>query len=104
MLKLTRFIPLALSLSISTSLFAQTQVATVVSDSPFELRGARVNPSLAVNNYDLDAEYSRSLLDVPHRLVLAPIFELPFGVLIYRADSDVADALAIHVIFSDSVK
>ncbi len=33
----------------------------------------------ALDNYNLDAEYSRSLLDVPHRLVLAPIFELPFG-------------------------
>ena len=29
--------------------------------------------------YDLDAEYATSLLDTPHRLVLAPIFELPFG-------------------------
>ena len=33
----------------------------------------------AVNNYDLEAEYSRSLLDMPHRVVLAPIVELPFG-------------------------
>jgi trimeric autotransporter adhesin len=33
----------------------------------------------AINNYDLDAEYSRGLLDVPHRLVLSPIVELPFG-------------------------
>jgi hypothetical protein len=33
----------------------------------------------AVNNYDLEAEYSRGILDVPHRLVLAPIIELPFG-------------------------
>jgi hypothetical protein len=31
------------------------------------------------NNYDLAAEYSRSLQDVPHRLVVAPVFELPFG-------------------------
>jgi trimeric autotransporter adhesin len=31
------------------------------------------------NNYDLDAEYSTSLLDTPHRVVLAPIVELPFG-------------------------
>lgn len=48
MLKLTRFVALALSVSMSTSLFAQSQVATAVSASPFELRGARVNPSLAV--------------------------------------------------------
>ncbi|HEY7293306.1 MAG TPA: carboxypeptidase regulatory-like domain-containing protein [Vicinamibacterales bacterium] len=33
----------------------------------------------ALNNYDLDAEYSRSLLDVPNRLVLAPIVEVPYG-------------------------
>ena len=54
---------------------------------------SRVNPSLAVNNYDLDAEYSRSLLDVPHRLVLAPIFELPFGQGRKWANSGVGDVL-----------
>jgi len=32
-----------------------------------------------LNNYDLAAEYSRSLLDSPHRVVLSPILELPFG-------------------------
>jgi len=37
------------------------------------------NVGRALNNYDLEAEYSRSILDVPHRLVLAPIVELPFG-------------------------
>src|SRR5262249_38205607 len=31
------------------------------------------------NSYDLGAEYSRSIQDVPHRLVVAPIVELPFG-------------------------
>jgi hypothetical protein len=31
------------------------------------------------NSYDLAAEYSRSIQDVPHRVVLAPIVELPFG-------------------------
>jgi hypothetical protein len=31
------------------------------------------------NSYDLSAEYSRSLQDVPHRVVLAPIVEFPFG-------------------------
>src|SRR5262245_45057767 len=35
--------------------------------------------SLPVNNYDLDAEYGYSLLDLPHRLALAPYAELPFG-------------------------
>lgn len=33
----------------------------------------------AANAYDLDAEYSIGLLDVPHKLVLSPIIELPFG-------------------------
>ncbi|MEW6320526.1 MAG: TonB-dependent receptor [Acidobacteriota bacterium] len=28
---------------------------------------------------NLDAEYARGLLDVPHKLVIAPIVELPFG-------------------------
>ena len=31
------------------------------------------------NSYDLAAEYSRSAIDVPHRVILAPIVELPFG-------------------------
>jgi hypothetical protein len=34
---------------------------------------------LPQNSYDLGAEYSRSIQDVPHRIVLAPIAELPFG-------------------------
>ncbi len=33
----------------------------------------------AQNAYDLDAEYAVSLLDVPHKLVMSPIVELPFG-------------------------
>jgi hypothetical protein len=33
----------------------------------------------AQNAYDIDAEYGYSLLDVPHKLVLSPIFQLPFG-------------------------
>ncbi|MDP1570869.1 MAG: TonB-dependent receptor [Vicinamibacterales bacterium] len=31
------------------------------------------------NAYDLDFEYSIGILDVPHKLVLSPMFELPFG-------------------------
>src|SRR5207249_6203571 len=37
------------------------------------------NGALPENNYDLDAEYAYSLLDVPHRFVFAPFAELPFG-------------------------
>jgi len=33
----------------------------------------------AQNAYDVAAEYGYGLLDVPHKLVLSPIFELPFG-------------------------
>jgi hypothetical protein len=32
-----------------------------------------------LSSYDLDAEYGYSIIDVPHRLVLAPIVQLPFG-------------------------
>jgi len=35
--------------------------------------------ALPVNSYDLDAEYGYGLLDVPHRLVISPYGELPFG-------------------------
>ena len=31
------------------------------------------------NAYDLDAEYTVGLLDVPHKMVFSPIIELPFG-------------------------
>jgi hypothetical protein len=47
----------------------------------------------AVNNYDLEAEYSRSLLDMPHRVVLAPIVELPFGAGKRWATGALADRL-----------
>jgi trimeric autotransporter adhesin len=33
----------------------------------------------ALNNYDLDAEYARSVLDAPHRLNIMATYELPFG-------------------------
>jgi hypothetical protein len=33
----------------------------------------------AQNAYDIDAEYGIGLLDVPHKLVITPIVELPFG-------------------------
>ena len=37
------------------------------------------NTAEALNAYDLDAEYSIGLIDVPHKLTIAPIIELPFG-------------------------
>jgi len=33
----------------------------------------------AQNAYDVGAEYATSILDVPHKLVLSPIWQLPFG-------------------------
>jgi hypothetical protein len=38
------------------------------------------NSPEALNAYDVDAEYSLGLLDVPHKISIAPAFELPFGV------------------------
>ena len=35
--------------------------------------------STPLNNYDLDREYTTSLLDTPHRLNLSLTYELPFG-------------------------
>jgi hypothetical protein len=37
------------------------------------------NTPEALNAYDLVAEYSLGLLDVPHKLMIAPMVELPFG-------------------------
>lgn len=37
------------------------------------------NPTEMQNAYDLDAEYSVGLLDVPHKITISPIAELPFG-------------------------
>jgi trimeric autotransporter adhesin len=47
-----------------------------------------------LNNYDLAAEYSRSFLDLPHRVVLSPIVELPFGAGKRWATSGLADLIA----------
>jgi hypothetical protein len=45
------------------------------------------------NVYDLANEYSVSLLDVPHKLVISPIVELPFGEGKRWAQSGVAAAI-----------
>ena len=37
------------------------------------------NSGFIQNAYDLEAEYGVGLLDVPHKIVMSPIFELPFG-------------------------
>jgi trimeric autotransporter adhesin len=37
------------------------------------------NNAEAQNVYDLEDEYSIGILDVPHKITLAPIFQLPFG-------------------------
>lgn len=37
------------------------------------------NTPEALNAYDLDAEYALGVIDVPHKLTIAPMVELPFG-------------------------
>jgi len=37
------------------------------------------NTAQALDVYNLDAEYSVGLLDVPHKITVSPIIELPFG-------------------------
>jgi trimeric autotransporter adhesin len=37
------------------------------------------NTPEALNAYDVDAEYALGIIDVPHKLIIAPIVELPFG-------------------------
>ena len=37
------------------------------------------NTPEALNAYDLDAEYSLGLIDVPHKITISPIVNLPFG-------------------------
>ena len=60
-----------------------------------------ISPGLPLNNYNYipgsayynpDADYTYSLLDVPHRVIIAPIVELPFGKgKKWANDSSVAD-------------
>jgi hypothetical protein len=52
------------------------------------------NSALIQNAYDLDAEYSIGVLDVPHKVVIAPIFELPFG----AGKRWVRDGMAAHLV------
>jgi hypothetical protein len=47
----------------------------------------------AQDAYNLDAEYSIGLLDVPHKITIAPILELPFGEGKRWAQSGVAAAI-----------
>src|SRR5580765_7623653 len=46
-----RFVAVALALSIPVAALAQTQLGTVTSSSPFELRGANINPAPGVPNW-----------------------------------------------------
>ncbi len=38
-----------------------------------------VAPAELLNNYDTDAEYGLSVIDIPHRVLMNPIVRLPFG-------------------------
>jgi hypothetical protein len=44
-----------------------------------ETNAYSVTAGEAQNAYDIAAEYALGLLDVPHKLVMSPIIELPFG-------------------------
>ena len=71
MQKLTRFVAVILSVSLTTTLCAQTQVATAVSDSRFELRGAHVSPSLAVPTWPVMPGDTVKAGDTPLTLTFA---------------------------------
>lgn len=51
------------------------------------------NTPEALNAYDLDAEYALGVVDVPHKLTIAPVVELPFGANKRWAKSGIASAL-----------
>jgi hypothetical protein len=55
------------------------------------------------NNYDLEAEYATSLLDMPHRFVFTPIVELPFGEGKRWGTGRVADLLIGGWAFSSTI-
>jgi hypothetical protein len=48
-------------------------------DNQFGEGNFYTNTTGVLNNYDLDAEYGLGVLDMPHKVVLAPIVEFPFG-------------------------
>lgn len=65
-----------------------------LSDNQFgETNFLQPNTPEALNAYDLEAEYSRGLMDVPHKLMITPIAELPFGEGRRWARSGVAAAI-----------
>jgi len=51
------------------------------------------NTPEALNAYDVNAEYSIGIIDVPHKLAVAPVVELPFGEGKKWARGGVANAL-----------
>src|SRR5207249_707443 len=53
--------------------------------------------------YNPDADYAYSINDVPHRVIIAPIFELPFGHGHALAQSGVADAVLGGWILSTAI-
>ena len=51
------------------------------------------NQTRPLDSRNPDAEYSRSILDIPTRIVAAPVFELPFGAGKKWAKSGLTNAL-----------
>ncbi len=56
-----------------------TPTAVSRTTSSAKATSSRSNATEMQNAYNLDAEYAIGLLDVPHKITMAPIFELPFG-------------------------
>ena len=69
--KLRSFVALALALSIPVAAPAQTQLGTVTSSSPFELRGASINPAPGVPNWPVVAGDTLQAGNTPLTLTLS---------------------------------
>ncbi len=60
--------------------FVTTWTWSRLTDGAFGGPGNNLNTNGGLQNgYDLDAEYSRSLVDTPHRLATGITYEMPFG-------------------------
>jgi hypothetical protein len=57
--------------------FSQLKDNQFGEDNHFMRQASRA--SFPLNSYDLDAEYSVGVMDMPHKVSLAPIVELPWG-------------------------
>jgi hypothetical protein len=68
--RLRSFVAVALALSIPIAALAQTRLGTVFSSSPFELRGANVNPAPGVPNWPVMSGDTFQAGNAPLTLIL----------------------------------